>query len=108
MRMMIRSLSAKLPETIVENIERLLQSALSRFESRIGSIQLTMRDINGPRGGVDQQCRLMVHLNDGTEFTISEVQTSLFAAVARVADRVAHTVMRRLKRRRNFEHVRAA
>ena len=106
MRLMIRSLSTKLPQTLLESIERQLQSALSRFESKIDSIQLTLRDNNGPRGGIDQQCRVHVHLNDGTDITVSEVQASLFAAVASVADRVAHTVMRRLERRKDFAHVR--
>ena len=108
MRLMIRSLSEKLPETIRETIDRQFQFALSRFEPRIDSVQLTLRDNNGPRGGMDQECRVLVHLNDGTDIAVSEVQTSLLAAVARVADRVAYAVMRRLERKRTFARVRTA
>ena len=108
MRLMIRSLSEKLPATVLATIDQQVHLALSRFDSRIESIQLTMRDSNGPRGGVDQQCRVLVHLNDGSHITVSEVQTSLMAAVMRGLDRVAHTVVRRLQRRRDFDHVRMA
>lgn len=106
MRLMIRSLNAKLTETVYETIERQLNHALSRFESSIDSIRLTMRDRNGPRGGIDQECRVHVHLNDGTHVTVSEVQANLLAAVARLADRVSVAVTRTLKRRREFVRVR--
>ena len=108
MQLMIRSLSEKLPETIRETIDRQFQFALSRFEARIDSVQLTLRDNNGPRGGIDQECRVLVHLNDGTDIAVTEVQTSLMGAVARLADRVAYTVMRRLQRKRSFARVRTA
>ena len=108
MRLMIRSLSEKLPETIRESIDRQFQFALSRFESRIDTIQLTMRDNNGPRGGMDQECRVLVHLNDGTDITVCDVQTSLMVAVAKVVDRVAYAVMRRIEKKRGFARVRTA
>jgi putative sigma-54 modulation protein len=108
MRLMIRSLNAKLPETVYETIERQLHHALSRFESRIDSIRLTMKDSNGPRGGIDQECRVHVHLNNGTHITVSEVGANLLAAVASLADRVSVAVTRTLKRRRDFVHVRTA
>ncbi len=106
MRLMIRSLNAKLPETVYETIERQLMNALSRFESRIDSIRLTMKDSNGPRGGIDQECRVHVHLNNGTHITVSEVGANLLAAVASLADRVSVAVTRTLKRSAEFSHVR--
>ena len=106
MQLMIRSLSEKLSDTIRESIDRQFQFALSRFESRIDKIQLTVRDNNGPRGGIDQECRVLVHLNDGTDIAVSDVQSSLMAAVARAADRVAYAVMRRIDRKRNFARLR--
>jgi len=108
MQLMIRSLSEKLPETIRETIDRQFQFALSRFEKRIDSVQLTLRDNNGPRGGVDQECRAVVHMHDGTDIAVTEVQSSIMAAVAKLADRVAHAVTRRLDRKRDFSRMRTA
>jgi putative sigma-54 modulation protein len=108
MQLMIRSLSEKLPETIRETIDRQFQFALSRFEARIDSVQLTLRDNNGPRGGVDQECRAVVHMHDGTDIAVTEVQSSIMAAVAKLADRVAYAVTRRLDRKRDFSRVRTA
>lgn len=106
MRLMIRSLNAKLTDTVHETIERQFQHALSRFESRIDSVQFTTKDNNGPRGGVDQECKVLVHMTDGTDVTVSEVQDNLLTAVASLADRVAHAVTRTLERRRDIAHVR--
>ena len=106
MRLMIRSLNAKLSDTLQDTIERQFQYALSRFESRIDSVQFTMWDNNGPRGGIDQECKVLVHLHDGTDIAVSEVQDNLLAAVARVVDRVAQAVTRTLERRRDIAHVR--
>lgn len=108
MRLMIRSLNVKLPDTVYETIERQFQYALSRFESRIDSVQFTMWDNNGPRGGIDQACKVLVHLTDGTDIAVSEVQDNVLTAVARLADRVAQTVARTLERRRDIAHVRLA
>lgn len=106
MRLMIRSLNAKLSDTVHDTIERQFEYALSRFESRIDTVQFTMWDDNGPRGGVDQACQVQVHLKDGTDVMVSEVQDNLLTAVARVVDRVAQTVTRTLERRRDIAHVR--
>ncbi len=106
MRLMIRSLNAKLTDTVSETIERQFQHALSRFESRIDSVRFTVWDNNGPRGGVDQECKVLVHLNNGTDIAVSEVQDNLLTAVASLADRVAQAVTRTLERRRDIAHVR--
>ncbi len=108
MRLMIRSLNVKLSDTVQETIERQFQYALSRFESRIDSVQFTVCDNNGPRGGIDQECKVLLHLKNGTDVMVSEVQDNLLTAVARLADRVAQVVTRTLERQRDIAHVRMA
>lgn len=100
MQLMIRSLTQKLPVTVLETIERQFQYALSRMEGRIGSVQLTIRDTNGPRGGVDQECLALVQMKDGTRIAVSDRQDQLLSAVAKVAERAGRAVSRKIDRRR--------
>lgn len=78
-------------------VERRLRFALSRFEPRILSIDLTLRDVNGPRGGADRYCRLVVRLSSPKARIVVEAQDlSVESAVSRCAERAARTVARTL------------
>jgi hypothetical protein len=59
-------------------------------------------DVNGPRGGADKRCRIVVHLPPGGRAVVSGTATDPYAAVARTAQRSAHAVKRHLKRKRSF------
>lgn len=106
MRMTIRNLTGKLPEADQESIARLVDFAVSRFESDIDAVQVTLRDTNGPKGGVDQECRILVSLKDGVRLNVKETQLHPLAGVAKAADRMSHVIARRLERRREIPHVR--
>ena len=58
----IQSRNIEISQTFEEWIERRLHFALSRFSSRIRRINTILEDINGPRGGEDQRCRIEVNL----------------------------------------------
>ena len=45
-----------------EFVQRKLAFALSRFADRVQSVDVLLDDVNGPRGGIDQRCRLIVGL----------------------------------------------
>lgn len=79
-------------------VERRLRFALSRFEPRILSVDLTLRDVNGPRGGLDRYCRLVVRLSWPKSRIVVEAQDlSLESSVSRCAERAARTVARALE-----------
>lgn len=81
-----------------ELAERRLRFALTRFEPQVARVLLVLRDVNGPRGGIDKACRLDVHLRDGNPLSISDADANALAAVSRVADRAGRAVGRRLQR----------
>jgi hypothetical protein len=57
--------------------------------------------MNGPRGGVDKRCRILVKLRaaGSDNITIEQDDKSLNSAVARAAARAGRTVGRSLERR---------
>lgn len=87
-----------------DHLERRLSFALNRFEDSIGSITVTLADVNGPRGGVDKQCRIRISLVGDRKPIIAEsLQDSLRAAITVAADSASRLVARRVDRSRSIQ-----
>ena len=85
-----------------EYIDRHLSFALGRFGPAIDYVDVRLGDTNGPRGGVDKRCRIVVKLRaaGSTRIAVDDVDESLSAAIARATARVGRTVARTLDRKR--------
>ncbi|MCL5745688.1 MAG: HPF/RaiA family ribosome-associated protein [Acidobacteria bacterium] len=101
MRLHIRSKNFSLTDALREQVRSRLAFALARFRKRIKNITASLIDLNGRKGGVDKQCRLIVQLLPNRTVTIEETDSNVSAAIARAADRAGHTVSRTLERCRN-------
>ena len=102
MRLMIRSLrDDDAPRR--DDVERRFRFALGRFAPRIGRVTITMADVNGPRGGLDKRCRVVVGLVPRGHVIAEVSDRSYDAASCRAADRVGHAVGRELERRRGHK-----
>lgn len=108
MHLQIRAKNFRLRGTDREEMERRLQFALSRFDGRISQVTVGLADVNGPRGGADKQCRLVVRLTPSGKVTIEETHANVSAAVALAACRAGRAIGRALQRRRNARHHRSS
>ena len=104
MQLRIKGQNLLLAPAVIERIERRLRFALSRFTDRIHRVTVRLADINGPRGGGDKQCRIVVRLRPGGEVVIEDTATDLETAIDRGADRVQRAVARALARTRATEN----
>jgi putative sigma-54 modulation protein len=104
MHLQIRSKNYRLRDHERQNVERRIQFALNRFDGRISSVTVGLADVNGPRGGADKQCRLVVRLPNCRKITIEETHRNVSAAVALAAGRAGRVVGRELKRRQDARH----
>ena len=86
-----------------EHIERCLQSAFDRFDSYIRTVDISLTDVNGPRGGDDLQCCMKVVLQGKRQIVVEGKGVSVEAIVAETADRAALAVSRRLDRLRDSQ-----
>lgn len=77
---------------------RRLLFALSRFDSKIDQVVLTLRDLNGPKGGIDKECSVRLKLYRGEDIVVTDRDESVEACVSRAADRAARTLSRRIER----------
>lgn len=101
MRLQIRAKNFQLPDAIQEEMERRIRFALGRFVGRISLVTVGLADLNGPRRGMDKQCRLVVRLIPAGKVTIEEKHADASTAVALAADRAGWNVGRELKRQRD-------
>ena len=102
MRLIITGKKVELGEALREHIERRVYFALSRFSPRISRISVTVEDVNGPRGGIDKRCCIVVKLDRVEELQVEITDADVYDAVAAAADRVGRSVQRKLDRRRAF------
>ncbi len=105
--MEIRVLSRGVSLTDVQNefVERRIQFALGRFSSQVRAVQVTLSDINGPRGGNDVLCRIKVLLKRSGDIVVGDTDGSVEAVVAGVADRAARSLARLLERQRDHQGI---
>lgn len=86
-----------------EHVDRCLQFAFGRFSSQIRSIEVSLTDVNGPKGGDDLQCRMKVVLQGKGDLLVEGKGVSVEAVVSETADRAALAVSRRLDRLRDSQ-----
>ncbi len=99
MRLHTRCRNLKLTREIREQVRSRLAFALARFSHQIEEVTASLADLNGRKGGLDKQCRVVVKLHPNSKITIEETDSNVLAAIARAADRAKNAVGRTLKRR---------
>ena len=101
MQMTIASRSSELTPSIREHIEQRLRAALDQHASRITQVEVMVEDENGPRGGFDQVCRVVVSLTNGMKLRHERRGLDLYANVSLIADKVKQRVGRQLAKLRD-------
>lgn len=76
-----------------------LSFGLGRFSHSIEKVAVTLDDVNGPRGGMDQLCSLVIHIAGAAPVVIHEQQFEQEVAINRAISRAKTALKRRLKRR---------
>jgi putative sigma-54 modulation protein len=100
----VRSRQVDVDKEVRAHIERRLQFNIGRFSPRILRVTVRFVDLNGPRGGVDKECRIEIRLLPTGSIYVEDRDANLYAAFDRAADRVARSVARTVKRSRDFKH----
>ena len=83
----------------VDRIQSRTLSLLSKFGDRIKSIDLKVEDVNGPRGGIDKLCRVMVKLKRKADVVITSQDQKLSRAISAAIERASRSVNRQIDRR---------
>jgi len=91
----------RLTKTHRREVRRILTSALGRFEHRVRTVRVWLEDVNGPRGGVDNRCRIDIEFRPRGVISVSASESDELAAAAKAANRARELVDRRVKKLRS-------
>lgn len=102
MRLSISGDRVEVTADLREYIERRLYFALGRFEPTINHVTVRVGDVNGPSGGVDKRCQIVVKLQASgrNPVVVDDNDETLLTAVSRAANRAGRAVARAGERKR--------
>lgn len=80
-----------------------IRAALERFNEDIISVDVFLKDTNGPKGGVDKQAVMRVQLRGRQQITLQTTREDLYAAVRISIKRAKRAVRRSVRKARRFE-----
>jgi hypothetical protein len=83
-----------------EQIEHRVRTELKRAERAIELVRVYVEDINGPRGGIDEACRIVVQLPRGGCVAVAGRGSNLLATVSQTLVRAGLAVRRHIQRRK--------
>lgn len=83
---------------LIEHINRKASFAFSRTQDSIHNASITIRDINGPKGGVDKECLVVIKPCGLKKIVISEQSANLKKAIDRAISRANQSLIKGLKK----------
>ena len=81
-----------------DSITSRITRALARFSDHISTVDVAIVDENGPRGGIDKQCRVSVVMPRFGQVSASAKHENPWAAVTEATERVRRMILTKLKR----------
>jgi ribosome-associated translation inhibitor RaiA len=96
----IRAAQERFAADASDYVQKKLCKKLARFVSFIERVSVRVKDVNGPRGGVDQLCRIKVVMRGQPSVIFESRDSSLNAAVDVALAGVQRAVGRTTARRR--------
>jgi putative sigma-54 modulation protein len=102
MKLTIRTRHLELSPELRDQLHRRIQFALGRLSPAIRTVDVTVADINGPKGGDDKQCRIRVRGQAIGTLVLEHLGRDPLTTVSQAAERAAYAVSRSLARRRMF------
>jgi ribosomal subunit interface protein len=85
-----------------------LRNALARLDDDIIAIDVFMKDLNGPKGGIDKQALVRIQMRNRQVITVEAEHQDLYAAVRGAVKRVRQAVRRHRQKSRQIDKQRFA
>lgn len=89
-----------------ENVSRIRQKTRRMFAKicdNVKGINVTVDDINGPKGGKDKNCRIVIRTIGMPDIVIKENQASVMSAVNASLSRARGALLRKVKRKQKHK-----
>ena len=99
MRVSVQGKRLKAGPDLRGEVKRRLHFALGRFDDVIRQVTVHLADVNGPRGGIDKNSRVVVLLKPAEQVVAEATDVTVMAAFDRTCYRIRRLVARAVERR---------
>jgi hypothetical protein len=87
-----------LGQAAIGRMERRIDASFEKFKDDVKSIELSISDVNGPRGGVDKACRVLVNLRRKRKVVVTVTEESTSKAIQAAIEKATRSVGKKIKR----------
>jgi len=101
MQLWIKGRDRKATQAIRTFVERRVLRKLSRVSKKVRSLAISIRDVNGPRGGIDQVVRVVIRLALGGKIVVRHRTSDALAGLLMAIKRALRAMRREIGRRRS-------
>ena len=99
MELSVTGLNIDLTNESRTDIKQKTRQMFTKVCDSIQRIKVVINDINGPRGGKDMHCRVIIYAKGMPDIVVSDNQTTVLAAVNIALSRAKTTLLRKVKRK---------
>lgn len=92
----IQSRHFSLTPPLSDYIQSKIRLIMGRFEHKIMRIEVCLSDVNGPKGGEDKHCKIIVKPTNSPTIVVQETASDMYDAISACSKRVKRTVKRNL------------
>ena len=103
MNVTVRTNGIELTDELRERIERKLEFALDRHQSRLTEVSVFLADVNGPRGGADKLCQITASVKGLSPVKMLEQSSDLTLSIHRAVHRLGFRLSEQTRRQRKPE-----
>ena len=108
MKIQIETQDIVIPTHSLPTLRKRVLRAMAQVSEHVNCLHLSLRDINGAKGGRDKVCTVRATLMQGGEVLVVDRSARLPKAIFRGLRRSKHLIRRELKRRRQLPRGRLA
>lgn len=103
MNISIRAQGFDVTSAIDAFVREEIRLTLARYAEDIVSVEVFLKDTNGPKGGVDKQVLMHIHLRGLRPLALLTIREDLYGAIKIASKKSKRVVRRNLRKARRFE-----
>lgn len=100
MLILVHGNGLELDPSLRRQVQSKIESSMSRFQNRIGTINAYLADMNGPKSGIDKSIRLVIDIQKKPVVVLDEKGGQWNAMLESIADRASYTISRLISKSR--------
>ena len=101
MKVLMRGVHLTLTDALRDDATQHLGEPSAKYiDDEATEVDIALVDINGPKGGVDQECRVTVRMPGFAAMHITETAETMFQAIDAARDTLEKMITRTLEKRR--------